>query len=111
MTRKTLPLLAAGLASLTVAAAAFAADVTEVRSTRVGYADLNLRNDAGVTYLYARLRNAASRVCEYSSVRVLAAQDCATKALDEAVATVDNDKLTTLHQRSAGVRQVAANTR
>jgi UrcA family protein len=108
MTRKTLSLVIAGVASLTVAAAAFAADVTEVRSTRVGYADLNLANDAGVAHLYARLRNAASQVCAYSSVRDLVAQDCAARALDGAVASVDDGKLTALHLRTAGARQVAA---
>lgn len=109
MTRRTLTLLAACVASLALTGAAFATDLAQPRSTRVGYADLNLANDAGVAHLYARLRSAANQVCDYSSPTALIAQDCAAKALDDAVAAIDNGKLTALHQHTAGVRQVAAN--
>jgi UrcA family protein len=64
MTRKTLSLIAASIASATIATAAFAADTDEPPSVRVCYADLNLSSGAGVAHLYARLRNAANQVCE-----------------------------------------------
>jgi len=109
MKSKTLTLIAAGIATLSVAGSAFAAPIGEPMTARVRYGDLNLSNDAGVAHLYARLRHAASDVCQVASFRDLVDQQCASAALDNAVASVDNVKLTALHVRTSGTAQVASN--
>jgi len=99
---KTLTLIAAGVAALSIASVAIAADTGAPPVARVRYGDLNLSNDAGVAHLYARLRHAADQVCELGSFRDIVDQGCATQALDAAVAAVGNERLTALHARSAG---------
>jgi UrcA family protein len=110
MNRATLSLLAAGVATLVMSTAALAADTEVVRSTRVGYADLNLAGDAGVAHLYTRLRSAANRVCEYAAFHDVIDQTCTAHALDRAVAAIGNDKLVALHARTAGVTRLVAST-
>jgi UrcA family protein len=109
MARKPLSLIVAGIATLSVAGAAFAATAGEPLSARVRYDDLNLSSDAGVAHLYARLRHAATDVCQFNSFHDVVDQRCAATALDNAVASVDNSKLTSLHARASGMAQVAAN--
>lgn len=90
--------LAAGIATATAASAAPA------QSVRISYADLNLTHAAGVAALYSRLRHAASAVCNPSdtidSRAAISYRDCAARALDEAVAAVNEPKLTAVHMRS-----------
>lgn len=109
MKAKTLSLIAAAVATLSIAGGAVAATTGEAPSARVRYDDLNLSSDAGVAHLYARLRHAANDVCQFDSFREVVDQKCATAALDSAVASVDNDKLTALHVRATGTAQVASN--
>jgi UrcA family protein len=111
MKTKTLSLIAASIATLSLAGTALAAGTGELATARVRYDDLNLSNDAGVASLYARLRHAASQVCESSPSRDLVDQSCVAKALDGAVAEVDNGRLTALHQRHAGEAHYAAGGR
>lgn len=109
MNRKTLSQIAAAVAALSIAGAACAASPADALSTRVRYADLNLSNDIGVAHLYARLRHAASEVCQYASFRDAVDQNCAARALDTAVASVASERLTAMHERAAGGQQAAAN--
>ena len=102
MSLKVASLIAAGAASLVVAAGALASDAPIVRSKRVGFDDLNLASDAGVAHLYARLRNASRQVCVQGSFRDMIDAECAARALDGAVAAVHNDKLSAMHARSTG---------
>jgi UrcA family protein len=83
--------------TLTLAGAAAAADKARntapvnggVRTTVVRYGDLDLTRDEGVRALYARLRAAASRVCEPLEPRDLHLRqvhaECYQAALDDAV--------------------------
>ena len=64
----------------------------------VTYQDLNLNTDAGVQVLYKRIHRAAKQVCGGAEVRdlqgVRAREACEQRAMDEAVAAVNNQKLT-----------------
>ena len=114
MAHNTLSQFAAGAASLMMVTAAFAGEAGAARSARVGYADLNLASDTGVDRLYARLRKASNEVCGTAAFNRVGAgpdHDCATKALDDAVKAVDNDKLTLLHGGAVPVAGVAAISR
>ena len=102
MRSKTLSLFAASAATLLFATTAFASGAGEQPSAHVRYDDLNLSNDAGVAHLYARLRSAANQVCEYSTFRNVTDQSCAVGALDEAVVSIGNPRLTALHVRAKG---------
>lgn len=104
MNAKSLVLLAAGVVGLAAGSGAYASDVVNVPSVRVNYADLNLANDAGVTRLYARLKSAAKQVCVFSAMPTQAESSCTARALNQAVASVDNERLAALHGQ---VRQTA----
>ncbi len=96
------------LASITMALclgaslSAAAEDSSVIQQVRVAYGDLDLGRDAGVRALYGRLRRAADRACDAGSFRDHVDSACAARALDEAVASVGNDRLATLHARSTG---------
>jgi len=105
MNAKSLVLLGAGVVGLAAGSGAYANDVVSLPSVRVSYADLNLSNDAGVTRLYARLKSAAKQVCELTAMPTQAESGCMTRALNQAVASVGNERLAELHGH---VRQTAA---
>jgi UrcA family protein len=70
----------------------------------VGFSDLDLSQDKGVSTLYARLRSAASRACGPTSIaelgsieRVVENKQCFNSLMDKAVAQINDDKLTTIH--------------
>jgi len=105
MNTKSLVLLAAGVVGLAAGSGAYASEVVNLPSVHVKYADLNLANDAGVTRLYTRLRAAAKQVCEYSSSPAQVDNGCMSRALDQAVASVGNERLTEMHGHT---RQTAA---
>jgi UrcA family protein len=90
----------------TVAPAFTAHADTEVRSVRVNYADLNLTNDAGITALYARLRNAAGTVCgsvDIGNLRQFADwSQCRNGALTSAIEKVNHPALSDLHRQKTG---------
>lgn len=100
MARKTIALLAAGIASLTLAAPAFAADAVE-RAVRVSYADLDLSKPAGVERLYSRLKGAADAVCGDANVLDLRTRNavlaCQETALDAAVVSIGHSAVTARH--------------
>ena len=99
MSNKTLVFLAATAASLMMGSIALADEAAPRREAHVAYADLNLSNDAGVTRLYARLKNASTEVCAAPTAAPRLDKRCETRALDQAVADVHNDRLSSLHQR------------
>ena len=84
----------------------------EQRSMTVFFGDLNLDRAAGVNTLYARLENAADRVCAPRSERNLALQRdreaCYGEALDSAVDAIGLQNLDQLHFASTGRAASAA---
>jgi len=71
------------------------------KSIRVKYGDLDLSTQAGATTLYNRIRGAARTVCgeEGSSFADKAIwRSCFNGAISDAVVTVNNPRLTALHQ-------------
>ena len=111
MARPTLAIVAAGLGGCLLAASAFAAAATDLRSVRVSYAELDLHSDAGVERLYSRLKNAAGEVCGGADIRDLAAlgrrESCAQQALDRAVEGVHSARLTERHKGGSTAPQYA----
>lgn len=74
-------------------------------SIKVSYADLNIDNEEGAKTLYSRLRNAAEQACGLGSHVKLGsvagkarAKECYRKALDRAVAELDHEQLSRLHE-------------
>ncbi len=75
------------------------------KSEKVTFADLNLEKEAGVQALYRRLQHASKRVCGVESIKnaggVREVSDqyrCYRETLDAAVARIDNDTLTKIHE-------------
>jgi len=70
-------------------------------STIVSYGDLNLDSEQGARVLYARIRNAAGRVCSSLEGRDLSQknlwQGCFDKAVASAVTQVNKTRVTALH--------------
>jgi UrcA family protein len=72
-----------------------------VYSIKVGYSDLDLNTQAGATTLYDRIRGAARQVCGYEGQTFTDQalwRSCFNGAISDAVATVNNPRLTALHQ-------------
>ena len=74
------------------------------RAEKVSYSDLDLQKDDGLHALYRRLQLASKRVCGVESLRVVGnvrtlsnQRKCYAESLDEAVAEVNNPRLTALH--------------
>lgn len=82
------------------------ASADDARSVRVRYADVNMTTSEGVQVLYARLRTAAHHVCVDAGTqelqRLMRANACFDKALDDAVAHVGHTQLVALHTRRTG---------
>jgi UrcA family protein len=70
----------------------------EVPARAVTYRDLNLNTEAGAKVLYQRIHGAANEVCGNVEVRdlpgVRAHEACIEKAVSDAVAAVNNQRLT-----------------
>lgn len=85
---------------LTLAFGTAATAVAGERSAAVQYTQDDLRTEAGVEAVYARLRSAASRVC--SGERGLSGQydrmACRRAALNRAIAQLNQPALTARHQ-------------
>jgi UrcA family protein len=86
-----------------------AADPTDVRTTIVKYADLDLSTPQGAASLYNRIRFASEAVC--SEARDLAAisrsQKCVKQAIAGAVAKVNQPALSAVYAAKYGVLQPA----
>ena len=101
--------------ALVIAAASMIAAVASAKgddgrvSTVVSYGDLNLSQAGDVARLYARLKYASEKVCyvtdDYHNLRLKQLQaDCMQGALNRAVATVNEPKLTQLHAAEPRIR-------
>ena len=93
-------------AVLAIAAASLIADIATAKerdaaSTVVNYSDLNLTSSTDTARLYARLKYASKKVCNSYDSRELGTRDlyaaCFDKALNSAVAGVNDARLTSLH--------------
>ena len=101
--------------ALVIAAASMIAAVASAKgndgsfSTVVRYGDLDLTQSADVGRLYARLKHASEKVCyvtdDSKNLRMKTLQaDCMQGALNRAVASVNEPKLTQLHAAEPRIR-------
>jgi len=101
--------------ALVIAAASMIAAVASAKgndgsfSTVVRYNDLDLTQSADVGRLYARLKHASEKVCyvtdDSKNLRMKTLQaDCMQGALNRAVASVNEPKLTQLHAAEPRIR-------
>jgi UrcA family protein len=88
-----------------------AAEPTDVRTTTVKYADLDLSTPQGATSLYNRIRFASEAVCSPADHGNLAAisrsQKCVKQAIAGAVAKVNRPTLTAVYAAKSAVQQPA----
>jgi UrcA family protein len=98
-------MILATLGCVLAAGGAFAAEsrpAMETTSVRVSYGDLDLSRAEGASMLYGRLKDAARKVCGHSYYRDLVpfvnTKKCYTRALEDAVLTVEKQSLVTLHR-------------
>lgn len=87
-------------------AIASAEDANDIqgKAVKVSYSDLNLKKQEGAKVLYQRLQQASKRACDMDRARderspkqLLAARRCYSIALSSAVAEIDNEFLTQIH--------------
>ena len=101
--------------ALVIAAASMIAAVASAKgedgrtSAVVRYGDLNLSQSSDVARLYARLKYASEKVCyvsrDYHNLQMKQIQaDCMQGALNRAVASVNEPKLTQLHAAEPRIR-------
>jgi UrcA family protein len=77
------------------------AEPEPVHSMKVSYSDLDLNTQSGAKTLYDRIRGAARQVCGYEGQTFTDQalwRSCFNGAISDAVATVNNPRLTALHQ-------------
>lgn len=74
-------------------------------SEKVQFSDLNVEKRAGAEQLYRRLQLASKRVCGVESLKIAGsiravsdAHRCYRQSLDAAVAKIDNEALTAIHE-------------
>ncbi len=102
--------LAVVVALFTLSGNVVADDGEEIVSVEINYADLNLDTHKGVKRLHARLRRAARHACDVRPVRETgsiavsrAARACYERSLAAAIEEINNERLTALVYRGAGV--------
>lgn len=89
------------------AASPASAQSIETRTVRVSYADLDLNSDVGARAMLRRLRAATADACE-DPVRRLTLHErkkiraCRAEALGQAVAELDNERVSTMFARLEG---------
>jgi UrcA family protein len=100
-------------AMLAIAAASLIADIAAAKerdaaSTVVNYSDLDLTQSSDTARLYARLKYASQKVCNSYDSRELRTRDlyaaCFDDALNNAVAEVNDARLTSLHAAEPRIR-------
>jgi UrcA family protein len=100
-------------AALALAAATLVADIASARdhdgvSTIVRYSDLDLTQSSDAARLYARLKYAAQKVCNSYDSRDMNVQRghdaCYETALSNAVARVNDAKLSSLHANAPRIK-------
>jgi UrcA family protein len=102
--------LATGAALLCAPAHAGSVD-PEIPTIAVGYADLDLTSEAGVTALYRRLQAAAKQVCSpfasHEIGRALKRRACYNQALSDAVTKINVELLSVLHRNASAPPRVS----
>jgi UrcA family protein len=92
------------LSAPAIGSKALAAETPRYDTAIVAYGDLNLDSQQGLKVLYARLRNGAEDVCSSFEGRDLffkkVWQTCFDRAVASAVAQVNRNGLTTLHNQT-----------
>ncbi|HEY4644773.1 MAG TPA: UrcA family protein [Steroidobacteraceae bacterium] len=105
---KTITVLTLTASFLGVSSLALADQAATARSgesaMRIGFSDLDLSKTDDVAELYARIKNGARLVCVDSSSpwdakRTESIKRCYSAVLDDAVAQINQPKLTALHQQ------------
>ena len=93
------------VSSLPVVAIATGSSEIVGKSEKVNYADLNVEKAPGAKQLYRRLQQASKRVCGVDSLTIIGsvkevsrAKTCYRNSLDSAVAEIDSEALTEIHQ-------------
>jgi UrcA family protein len=106
LTTATTLLAAIAGAAVAIGSASTAAADEAPRAIAVRLGDLNLESDRGLHTMYMRLSAAAHAVCGYADLRQLRlaeqAQQCYRLALDQAVASVRNARLSALNAARGG---------
>lgn len=105
------PLHVAG-AALAIVAASLIADIAAAKereaSIVVEYSDLDLASSSDTARLYSRLKYASQKVCNSYDSRELRTRDlyaaCVDQALSNAVAAVNDAKLSSLHAAEPKIR-------
>ena len=91
------------------------AHAEDVRKVEVSYSDLDLAHAEAASTLYTRIQHAARNVCEVNTVtqprKLILENQCAARAVDEAVHRVDNPNLTAVYLAKAGKRSMVASNR
>jgi len=86
------------LAAMSAAVLVGVVHAAEVPARAVSYQDLNLNTEAGAKVRYERIHGAAEQVCGNVEIRdlprVRAHDACVEKAVSDAVASVNNQRLT-----------------
>ncbi len=100
--------LFAVLAASLYSAAVSAADADDgLRHRIVKFGELDLTRGPGIAVLYARIKAAARAVCErdgdYGSSSVQAERQCQTRAMSDAIGTINLPMLTSYHRQQSGM--------
>jgi UrcA family protein len=86
------------LAAMSAAVLVGVGHAAELPARTVSYQDLNLNSEAGAKVLYQRIHGAAEQVCGNVQIRdlpgVRAHEACVEKAVSDAVASVNSQRLT-----------------
>jgi len=100
------PIRIAMAAAVTIAVLTSGVRAADVPQIHVRYGDLNVNSSTGAATLLQRIRFAADRVCDFRDTRDLSVlamvQACTNHAVADAVATVNNPKLTALYEAKMG---------
>lgn len=107
-TQNTKNALRIGFAAVAVwTALATVSRADDLRQVHVGYADLNVKTEAGAAVLLQRLRSAAERVCEVPGSRDLGqlaqVKACTDHAIAGAVEQINLPTLTKVYDVKFGV--------
>ena len=106
--------LAASAVLLTLALTAGSASAFDSRSQEIALKGVDFSDRAAVERLYHQLRVTAKRVCRDpvpNAFGMYRDAECATRALDKAVAAIDRPQLRLVHSGGAAPVQVARNER
>ncbi len=105
-------LLSAFLSVPALTTAAIGKDKTEVKSMKITFSDLDLSREEGIETLYQRLKSGASKVCGTKNTHVTGSRvessktkngfkRCYAKALNSAVQSINNTRLTDIHSNNS----------